>query len=182
MVFLLDPFRLDAARRPDIQGPGAASTHRRQQAARTQATDRNLSRSGAFLVDGPTLTLVDAAVAGAEGELLARVDRRGRKRTELATLLLTHAHPDHIGAARPLREAAGCRVAVHEAERRWVEDTRRRRGRDRCLASIGSSRGRCRSIAASATATPSTSARREPSGSSTCRGTRRGRRPRGGAA
>jgi glyoxylase-like metal-dependent hydrolase (beta-lactamase superfamily II) len=77
----------------------------------------------AFLIDGPKLTLVDAAVAGAEDELLARVGRRGRRPAELATLLLTHAHPDHVGAARPLREATGCRVAVHEAERRWVEDT-----------------------------------------------------------
>jgi glyoxylase-like metal-dependent hydrolase (beta-lactamase superfamily II) len=77
----------------------------------------------AFLVDGPTLTLVDAGVAGAEGELLARIGRRGRRPGELATLLLTHAHPDHVGAARPLREATGCRVAVHEAERRWAEDT-----------------------------------------------------------
>jgi glyoxylase-like metal-dependent hydrolase (beta-lactamase superfamily II) len=76
-----------------------------------------------FLVDGPTLTLVDAAVAGAEEELLARVGRRGRRPAELTTLLLTHAHPDHVGAARPLRQATGCRVAVHEAERRWVEDT-----------------------------------------------------------
>jgi glyoxylase-like metal-dependent hydrolase (beta-lactamase superfamily II) len=76
-----------------------------------------------FLIDGPALTLVDAAVAGAEVDVLARVGRRGRRPTDLAILLLTHAHPDHVGAARPLRELTGCRVAVHEAERRWVEDT-----------------------------------------------------------
>jgi glyoxylase-like metal-dependent hydrolase (beta-lactamase superfamily II) len=77
----------------------------------------------AFLVDGPELALVDAAVAGAEGELLARVARRGRRPADLATVLLTHAHPDHIGAALPLRAATGCRFALHAAERRWLEDT-----------------------------------------------------------
>jgi glyoxylase-like metal-dependent hydrolase (beta-lactamase superfamily II) len=37
-------------------------------------------------------------------------------------LVLTHSHPDHIGAAKAIREKTGCIVAAHEAEKRWIED------------------------------------------------------------
>jgi glyoxylase-like metal-dependent hydrolase (beta-lactamase superfamily II) len=77
----------------------------------------------AFLIKGPEITVVDTGVAGAERDILAQVAQRGRRSDEVGWILLTHSHPDHVGAARPLRDATGGRVAVHSAERRWVEDT-----------------------------------------------------------
>jgi hydroxyacylglutathione hydrolase len=42
--------------------------------------------------------------------------------SEIALLILTHSHPDHIGAARAIRQATGCSIAAHPAERAWIED------------------------------------------------------------
>jgi glyoxylase-like metal-dependent hydrolase (beta-lactamase superfamily II) len=43
----------------------------------------------------------------------------------LQLIVLTHSHPDHIGAARAIQEATGCSIAAHPAERAWIEDVER---------------------------------------------------------
>jgi glyoxylase-like metal-dependent hydrolase (beta-lactamase superfamily II) len=77
-----------------------------------------------FLVYGPeTIWLIDTGVAGAERFICDAIRQAGRRPEEVELLILTHSHPDHIGAARAIRETTGCRVAAHEAERAWIEDT-----------------------------------------------------------
>ncbi|MDA8165436.1 MAG: MBL fold metallo-hydrolase [Desulfobacteraceae bacterium] len=79
-----------------------------------------------FLLYGhEAIWLIDAGVAGAEEAIFGAIRQAGRKPEEIELLLLTHSHPDHIGAARAVREASGCRVAAHAAEREWIEDTGR---------------------------------------------------------
>ncbi|HEY3268373.1 MAG TPA: MBL fold metallo-hydrolase [Armatimonadota bacterium] len=75
-----------------------------------------------YLIVGDTMTLIDAGVAGSEAPIAEYVRGIGRRPEEISTLLLTHAHPDHVGAARAVREMTGCRVFVHAAERAWAED------------------------------------------------------------
>lgn len=41
---------------------------------------------------------------------------------EIGRILLTHSHPDHIGAAREIQDSTGCSIAAHPAERGWIED------------------------------------------------------------
>lgn len=76
-----------------------------------------------FVVIGKRITLIDSGVRGAEeqiGDYLAQI---GRGFEEVETLILTHSHPDHVGAARAIRSLTGCRVVAHQAERTWIEDT-----------------------------------------------------------
>jgi glyoxylase-like metal-dependent hydrolase (beta-lactamase superfamily II) len=76
-----------------------------------------------YLIVGRTLCLIDAGVAATAPTLLAYVKGLGRSPDEIAMILLTHSHPDHIGGAAAIkREAPGAVVAVHPAERAWVED------------------------------------------------------------
>ncbi len=75
-----------------------------------------------FLVEGNELTLVDSGVKGAESAILHKVRSLGRRPKELRRLVLTHSHPDHIGAAKEIVEATGCEVLAHEGERSWIED------------------------------------------------------------
>jgi glyoxylase-like metal-dependent hydrolase (beta-lactamase superfamily II) len=79
-----------------------------------------------YLIFGAnSVILVDSGVAGAERQILDYLAARGRQAKDLQLLILTHAHPDHIGAAAPIRRLTGCRVAAHPAARPWIEDTAR---------------------------------------------------------
>lgn len=76
-----------------------------------------------FLLAGERITLIDSGVDGAERELFGYLQTLGRRPEEVETLILTHSHPDHIGAARTIKRLTGCRVLAHAAERGWIEDT-----------------------------------------------------------
>lgn len=76
----------------------------------------------AFLIVGPRIALVDAGVAGSDRIVFDYLQTLGRRPDEVDWIVLTHAHPDHIGAARTIREAGAARVAAHPAERAWIED------------------------------------------------------------
>jgi hydroxyacylglutathione hydrolase len=75
-----------------------------------------------YLIYGETITLVDTGVAGCEERIFDYIRSTGRDPSEIALCVLTHAHPDHIGAARAIRQATGCTIAAHPAERAWIED------------------------------------------------------------
>lgn len=75
-----------------------------------------------LVVTGSTITLIDAGVAGSEEKIFRYLRSIGRDPTEIALLILTHSHPDHIGAAQAIRRETGCSIAAHPAERAWIED------------------------------------------------------------
>jgi glyoxylase-like metal-dependent hydrolase (beta-lactamase superfamily II) len=74
-----------------------------------------------FIVEGETLTLVDAGVKGSDKAIFHKVRTIGRRPQEISRLVLTHSHPDHIGAAPEIINATGCEVVAHAAEREWIE-------------------------------------------------------------
>ncbi len=76
----------------------------------------------AYLVVAGRITLIDSGVAGGEGLIFDYLRSIGRDPGEIDLLVLTHSHPDHVGAAQTIREATSCRVAAHPAERDWIED------------------------------------------------------------
>jgi glyoxylase-like metal-dependent hydrolase (beta-lactamase superfamily II) len=65
--------------------------------------------------DGARLALVDAGLPGFRRQLEAFLAERGRTLRDVAAVLLTHAHGDHVGVAEAVR-AAGATVYVHEAD------------------------------------------------------------------
>lgn len=46
-----------------------------------------------------------------------------REPKEVSTLILTHSHPDHIGAAKSIQSQTGCTIYAHKHEQDWIEDT-----------------------------------------------------------
>lgn len=93
------------------------------------APGKSIARSvHLYLVLGDPITLIDSGVAGAHRIVFDCLRENGRRPEEIATLILTHAHPDHIGSARTIRGLTGCRVLAHALEKEWIEDTERQKG------------------------------------------------------
>lgn len=75
-----------------------------------------------FLIYGESVCLIDSGVAGSEKLIFDYLASTGRSPKEIDILILTHSHPDHIGAAAAIKEATGCTVVAHKAEIGWIED------------------------------------------------------------
>lgn len=78
-----------------------------------------------FIFAGETITLIDTGVAGSEKTIFEYIRSIGRDPREISLIILTHSHPDHIGAAKAIREVTGCTIMAHPAERAWIEDVDR---------------------------------------------------------
>ncbi len=89
-----------------------------QSTSLTQAADR-VHRYADGLVnwylveEGNELTLVDAGWPRSWPHVEAAVAQLGHP---ITAIVLTHAHPDHLGAAEPARQATGATVHVHREE------------------------------------------------------------------
>src|SRR5438093_2891631 len=72
----------------------------------------------AVLVEGDPLTLVDTGVNSPESlaALESALAARGRRIADLEQIVVTHAHPDHFGAAAELVRRSGARVLADNAE------------------------------------------------------------------
>ncbi|MFB3766218.1 MAG: MBL fold metallo-hydrolase [Methanotrichaceae archaeon] len=75
-----------------------------------------------YLIYGKNVYLIDSGVSSGEKVIFDYLRRTGRSPEEISLLILTHSHPDHIGAAHAIKAASGCEVASHAAERSWIED------------------------------------------------------------
>jgi hydroxyacylglutathione hydrolase len=78
-----------------------------------------------YLIAGETITLIDTGVAGCEKRIFDYIRSISYDPSEVSLTILTHSHPDHIGAAQVIRKETGCSVAAHPAERAWIEDVER---------------------------------------------------------
>jgi glyoxylase-like metal-dependent hydrolase (beta-lactamase superfamily II) len=72
--------------------------------------------SSAFLLLGRRPVLVDTGPTGNHTRVLAALQRLGVAPSDLALIVLTHSHADHVGAAKALRESTGAPVAIHRAD------------------------------------------------------------------
>ena len=56
-----------------------------------------------YLLAGETITLIDTGVAGCENVIFDYIRSIGRDPREISLIILTHSHPDHIGAAKAIQ-------------------------------------------------------------------------------
>lgn len=76
-----------------------------------------------YLIYGTNgLCLIDSGVASSEQAIFEYLWATDRKVSDISLIIQTHAHPDHIGASRTIKGETRCAVAVHPAERAWVEN------------------------------------------------------------
>jgi glyoxylase-like metal-dependent hydrolase (beta-lactamase superfamily II) len=67
--------------------------------------------------DGGRFTVVDAALPRYRRQLDEKLASLGRNISDVEAVVLTHAHPDHVGAAESIRKDARAPVFVHSADR-----------------------------------------------------------------
>lgn len=70
----------------------------------------------AFLIAEPQLTLIDAGLIGSGKLVREYVERIGRSLDDLARIVCTHAHPDHIGGVRELAGEREVEVLMHPSD------------------------------------------------------------------
>lgn len=76
----------------------------------------------AFLVDGDEgLVLVDTGLPKKEGAVAEAVKAIGRKMTDIAAIVLTHAHADHIGSAAAVKAESGAEVVASSIDSHAIE-------------------------------------------------------------
>lgn len=75
-----------------------------------------------FLIYKPgEAILVDSGKQGSELKIIGEMSRLGLQPENLKLLILTHAHYDHAGSARRLKEITGCRIMIHKSEASRLE-------------------------------------------------------------
>jgi glyoxylase-like metal-dependent hydrolase (beta-lactamase superfamily II) len=85
---------------------------------------RNLINSFAFVETDGAVTLIDAGLRGATRRLVAALADIGSRPEAVTRILATHAHFDHVGDARRLRDRTGAALHVHEHDASYVRDGR----------------------------------------------------------
>jgi glyoxylase-like metal-dependent hydrolase (beta-lactamase superfamily II) len=76
-----------------------------------------------YLLDGGgPLALIDSGCGPGYKAILANIIRLGFEPGDIDTLLLTHCHIDHVGAAAMFRSEWGARIVAHELDARPLEE------------------------------------------------------------
>jgi glyoxylase-like metal-dependent hydrolase (beta-lactamase superfamily II) len=74
-----------------------------------------------LLVSDNGLTLIDAGMAGDVNQVADQIADAGHALSDLAAIVVTHAHADHIGGVAALIQQSDARVIAHQDEVPYVE-------------------------------------------------------------
>jgi len=82
------------------------------------------SYAGTAVITGDRLLLVDTGSEDNAKVVLDYLNAMRWKPTDIATIVITHTHPDHAGGLATMKEKTGARVAAHEADADFVARTK----------------------------------------------------------
>ena len=75
-----------------------------------------------IIIMGDSITIIDTGVKGSEKQIFSYIEGQGRNVKDISRIILSHAHPDHIGSAAEIKRLTGCEILTHAREREWMED------------------------------------------------------------
>lgn len=74
-----------------------------------------------YMVDAGELVLIDAGAGKSTGRLIDNIQALGFPAERLTTIIVTHAHIDHIGSLSELKQKFGLKVIAHESDATAIE-------------------------------------------------------------
>jgi hydroxyacylglutathione hydrolase len=78
-----------------------------------------------YILLGEKICLIDAGVWTTASQFQGYLNQIGRSPKEIAVVLLTHAHPDHIGGCLAIKKASSALFYAHPADKPWIENVER---------------------------------------------------------
>jgi len=84
-----------------------------------------LRGANVYLLTGQgALTMVDSGMTGDVERIAAQLDQAGYTLSQLETLVLTHAHGDHVGGAAEVARRSSAEVVAHKDEVPYIEQSK----------------------------------------------------------
>lgn len=99
----------------------------------TKVVQIRLSLSNSFLIRGERPILVDTGSPKDGDKLLKNLAKHGVQGHDLALILHTHAHSDHCGSTKQLKEATSAPAAIHPADAVVMDSGKNQATKPTCL-------------------------------------------------
>lgn len=74
-----------------------------------------------YLLDAGDLMLIDAGAGSSFDKLVANIEKLGLDLKKLKTVVVTHAHIDHIGSLHQFQKAFGVKIIAHDLDADAIE-------------------------------------------------------------